>query len=230
MTETTSTRALIGARQMTVPIPPLDVSVQGDTMEWEAQGPDTQWQILDQNGNFAYYTYVDTSGYNMDDLTIMFEGIGQLQSGSTSLTGVPSCRMLIVDMLTTQSLGTKVTELLTICNNLRFGNFVPGSLVSDVDFEMVQYGRFREYVGITQGTAVQDVYAPVTDTQFGSLEATTADKLHVYRFIILNGFFIQEILPIMRIHETRFVINARIEKEADIPYLFRQKRSFELQQ
>lgn len=230
MTESTSTRALTGIRQMTVPIPPLRAFVDGPTAEWRTTGADTQWEILDQLGNFAYSTYVDTSGYNMDDLTVMFESIGQLQAGTTNLTGVPSCRMLIVDMVTTQSLGANNAELLQVCNEIRLGNFVPGSLISDVDFEMVQYGRFREYLAVTQGTTVQDVYVPVSDSQFGSLEATTADKLHVYRFVVLEGFFIQEILPIMTIHETRFVINTRIEKEADIPYLFRQKRSFELQQ
>lgn len=230
MTETPSTRALTGPRQMTVPIPPLRAFIDGPTQEWRVTGAKTQWEILDQQGNFAYSTYVDTSGYNMDDLTIMFDSIGQLQAGTTNLTGVPSCRMLIVDMVTTQSLGANNIELLEICNQIRLGNFVPGSLLSNIDFEMVQYGRFREYLGVTQGTAVQDVYAPVSDTQFGSLEPTTADKLHVYRFVVLEGFFVQEILPFMTIHETRFVINTRIEQEADIPYLFRQKRSFELQQ
>ena len=225
-----STRALTGNRQMTVPIPTLRASFGGPSNLFEFDN-DTQWQMIDPLlGKFGYYTYVDTSGYNMDDLTIMFDSIGQLQAGTTNLTGVPQCRMLIVDLVTTQSLGTTVQEWDSLTNSISLANFVPGSLLSEYDFEMIQYGRFREYLPVTQGTAVSDVYAPISDNQFGSLESTTADKLHVYRFVILQGLFIQEVLPVLKVHETRFVMNTRIEQEADIPYLFRQKRSFELQQ
>lgn len=231
MTEKTSTRALTGIRQMTVPIPAQRLFYDVSTGDWEFQTPDTQWQVINpSSGTFGYHTYVDTSGYNMDELTIMFDSIGQLGGGRTSLSFLPNTRILFVDLVTTQSLGLNPADWDTICEAIRLSNIYPGSPNSEFDFEHIQYGRVREFLPVTQGTTLSDVYAAISDDQFGSLSATTADKLHCYRFVILTGFLPGENAPTFYIPETRFVMNTNIVKEDDIPYLYRQKRSFELQQ
>ena len=79
---------------------------------------------------------------------------------------------------------------------------------------------------MTQGTAVQDVYSNVSDQQFGSLGATTADKIWIYRFIILLG--IPSDGAAVKCPPFRPVLDINVEAESENAFMMRQKRSYEL--
>ena len=229
--EKTSTRALTGKRSMSLFVPRLQYVWEPMGAQWVKASPGDQWRIVNDFLGWSYSSYIDTSGYNMDDLTIMFDSIGQLEGGRSQFAGQSSARIQVVDLVMTQAISEDEEQ--NIMFEIRNSNIVPGSFLSALpyDWEMVQYGRFREYIATTVATGAQDVYAQVTDNQFGSLEPTTADKLHVYRFVILVGW-----TPLegegytIRMPSSRTVVNAEIVKEKDLSFMMRQKRSFELKQ
>tara|TARA_Y100000401_G_scaffold13014_1_gene8879 strand:+ start:201 stop:899 length:699 start_codon:yes stop_codon:yes gene_type:complete len=229
--EKTATRALTGNRSMSVFVPRLQYVWDSLAATWNADGANTQWRLVDDFLGWSYSTYIDTSGYTRDELTIMFESIGQLEAGRTQFTNQSSARLHVVDLVLTQAISEDEEQ--QIMTEMRNSNIFPGSFLSALpyDWEMVQYGRFREYLATTVATGAQDVYAPVADNQFGSLEPTTADKLHVYRFVMLVGWTpADNTTYTIRIPSSRMVTNTDIVKETDLSFMMRQKRSFELSQ
>ena len=104
---------------------------------------------------------------------------------------------------------------------------IPGFKTSDNEWDQVIFGRFREFLPVSQGTAVSDVYAPVSDQQFGSLGATTADKIWIYKFIIVVGL-IQGVGSTIRCPASRAVLDIDVQQEPTDAYMMRQKRSYEL--
>ena len=103
----------------------------------------------------------------------------------------------------------------------------PGSLNSRDDWSQVQFLRFREFTGITQGGNVTDVFASVNDQQFGSMEPTTADKIWLYKIVVIVGVP-SDPFSQLRFPSSRAVMDIRVIDEPDLTYLFRQKRSYEL--
>ena len=226
--EKTSTRALTGQRMMHKNLPRLE-------MEWDpAAGgfailttfPDNVlgWQ---KAGPFTHYIedYFDTSGYTMDFLTTMPMSSYVQEAGRYQVTFPGTLRMLVLDLITTE----RINDIATFAGQI-VGNEFPSFTESTDDFSQLIYGRFREFTGITQGTAVQDVFAPVSNQQFGSLEATTADKLWIYKLVIMLGIPQDPDQNLSRAYfpGSRFILNAEIVKEGDLPFMMRQKRSYEL--
>ena len=220
--EKTSTRALTGQRMMHKSIDDLFLAWNPLTGQYDTPpGFENQWI---KSAPYTHYieTYFDTSGYSMDFLTTMPLSAYVQEAGRYQVTFPSTTRMLVLDLITTE----RISDIPTFALDLENNNF-PSFQESTMDFSQIIYGRFREFTGITQGTTVQDVFAPVSNQQFGSLDGTTADKLWIYKFVIVLGIPQGDISE-LRFPASRFILQADIVKEADLPFMMRQKRSYEL--
>ena len=221
--EKTATRALTGNRQLHKSFQPLvmawdplqsiyiiDSSISST---WKAAGLNTHYQE----------TYFDTAGYTRDMLTLQPITAYVQEAGRYQMTAPGTQRLLVVDLITSE----RISNVTTFTTNLVNNNEMPGFPNTTVDFTQVLFGRMREFLPVTQATNVQDVIAPTSDQQFGSLEATTNSKLWIYKIIINIGLPSSEIAQI-RYPSSRILLQATIMKEDELPFMMRQKRSYEL--
>lgn len=229
MSEGKSTRALTGPRQLHKSYTGLYMLrelIGGPFVFSNVLNDKNSWRFIDPtNTLLGVYVedYFDTSGYTRDYLTTMptqalFQEVGRWQ-----FTDTPTGRLLVLDMLTTD----RIDDPIGFANKFRNRNLGIQSFPNTTnEWSQVIYGRFREYIGLTQGTAVQDVFSNVSDQQFGSLGATTSDKIWIYRFIIISG------LPgdtaQIKAPAFRPVLDINVEAESEDAFMMRQKRSYEL--
>lgn len=211
--EKDTTRALTGQRILNMPISNYlgirtAIGWAGDKM-WRPVG------IAGANGVCAE-TYFDLSAYELDDLTLIPQLI-QLQDGlpyfsqqseSLEVYDVVSQERLDPDDFVTYSLA---------------GDY-PSSPGSKEDWSQILMcnTRFMTPQGDFQ---YADLMLPATQGSFGSSEPTAVQKLWLYRIVLVRGGTENSTLYIPA---TRFVLGAEIVKEADLPYMMRLKRSYEL--
>lgn len=173
------------------------------------------WQVLDVK-MAVQRSYFDLSGYNKPSLTTFFQGIDfQYAAPPTSDDG----RIQIHDFITTEYLTG--SELSTVFNaDIKSG---PGYSASTLNMEQVIYARNRTYSwpGIPDPGSLS---IPIHGIDlWGTCNATTADKLHITRVLVFGSFSKSAMVP-----DVNVVVTAIIGKEKTLPYLMRQKRSFEL--
>ena len=222
--EKTATRALTGNRQMHKSFQPLIAVYNQLTGSYDLEPTQSASWIAGANG-FYQETFFDTDGYSRDMLTLMPITAYVQEAGRYNLTYPGSQRLLVVDMITTERISDKGAFIIDLVNN----NNMPGFPNTTVDFTQVMFGRMREFAPITQATSVQDICAPTSDQQFGSLEPTTATKLWIYKFVIVLGLPTDpELGPTLRYPSSRIVLQSTIVKEDELPFMMRQKRSYEL--
>jgi hypothetical protein len=212
---------------MSIPMQPLSAAYNPDLAAWFINRPDviTMWQPLDQLRQPGFYieNYFDTSGYTNDKLTVFTENAFIQEAGRYQHSFPGNARWLVVDLIMTERIDdvTEMAAELVDSNTL-----IPGTSNSTDDWNQVIFGRLREFTGITQANAVQDVFAPVSDQQWGSLEPTTADKLWTYKILLITG--IPDTLSQIKYPASRVVMNTEVRREDDMAYMMRQKRSYEL--
>ena len=230
------TGALTGLRLMTKefmnykwswvdgPRPGNPLHASYDINDWVIGGGTQAW--------LSSETYIDLSGYNRDDLTTFPNQISVQESGSfrmaedgeSSETGA-----IVLDIITEERLpddGTfKFSDLVA---NLLNEETAPGFHLGPLEFQQIIYGRMRMFGhDLTVWTPTQGNLTLLNETQFGSGSPTTAAKLWCTRIVIplgeylLDGSFV--IIP-----AARYIVSATIGKEADLEYLMRLHRSYEL--
>lgn len=225
--EKTSTRALSGSRRLNKPIPRLSVDYDPATGEWDSpQQGGKSW--LPVPGAFASWyveDYLDTSGYTRDELTTVPRAIYTQQAGRVNFAQPGNTRLIVFDMVLTE----RLTDLTGFVAEFTATNSrIPGFPTSTYDWTQVMYGRYRQYTGINQAAAIQDVLGLVQDDAFGSLEATTADKLWTYKIVILLGIPGATGVATLNVPPSRIIADVDIVKEGDLEFMMRQKRSYEL--
>ena len=204
--------ALSGEKLMTMMVPEYDGTY---TTEWSNhktwQGPST--------GNVVFNeTYIDTSGYELDDLTV-FPMNALLQDPGLTLSSATAGVIQVLDIITQSRLSITDTLADMIENN------VPGMFLSEVDFSQIIWGQYRIFLGQETFGAGANVFLPANGSLFGSGEPTTAGRLWCYRIIITVGANETDTL---QIPASRFILNSVVAKEEELPFLMRQKRSYEL--
>lgn len=224
---TVATRTLSGSRRMSIPMQPLNASYNSDLAAWFINRPDvtTMWQLLDPIRQSGFYIedYFDTSGYTNDKLTVFTENAFIQEAGRYQHTFPGNGRWLILDLIMTE----RIDNVSDLAVELVSSNTaIPGTSNSTDDWNQVIFGRLREFTGITQAATVQDVFAPVSDQQWGSLEPTTADKLWTYKIVLILG--IPDALSQIKFPASRVVMNTEVRREDDMAFMMRQKRSYEL--
>lgn len=161
-------------------------------------------------------SYFDLSGYNKPSLTTFFQGIDFQYAAFPTSTDVNT---QVYDFITTEFLSD--TELTTVFNaTIKSG---PGFAVSTLNMEQIIYARRRSYSwpGVADPGSIN---IPLHSVDlYGTCNATTADKLHITRVLVFGTAGKEAMVP-----DVNVVVTAIIGKEKELPYLMRQKRSFEL--
>jgi len=222
-TEKTATRALTGNRQLQKSFQPLVMGWDPLSSTYTIDSTvSSTWKTAGLNGHYQE-TYFDTAGYTRDMLTLQPLTAYVQEAGRYQMPFPGNQRLIVVDLITTERIPSVATFITNLINN----NEMVGFPNTTVDFTQVQFGRMREFLPVTQGTTTQDVIAPTSDQQFGSLEATTNDKLWIYKIVINIGLPSDD-FAMVRFPSSRMVLQATIMKEDELPFLMRQKRSYEL--
>jgi len=177
-------------------------------------------------------TYIDLSGYNRDDLTTFPNQISIQESGSFRMVedgASTETGAMVLDIITEERLpddGTsKFQDLVT---NMVINETAPGFHLGPLEFQQIIYGRMRMFGhDNTVWTATQGNLTLLNETQFGSGSPTTAAKLWCTRIVIPLGEYLLEGSFIV-IPAARYILSATIGKEADLEYLMRLHRSYEL--
>jgi len=177
---------------------------------------DGEWIML-----VPYYavqrSYFDLSGYTKPSLTTFFQGVDfQYAAPPQSDDG----HIQVYDFITTEFLSD--AELInSLTANISSG---PGFSPSTLNMEQIIYARRRSYAwpGILPAPGDPSIPIHAVDL-WGTCNATTADKLHITRVCVFGdgGKF-------ANIPDVNVVVTAIIAKEKELPYLMRQKRSYEL--
>ena len=221
--EKTATRALTGNRQLHKSFQPLVMAWDPLASVYEIDSTiSSTWKRSGLNTHYQE-TYFDTAGYTRDMLTLQPLTAYVQEAGRYQMTFPGTQRLLVVDLITTE----RISNVATFASDLVNNNEMPGFLNTTVDFTQVIFGRMREFLPVTQATSVQDVCAPTSDQQFGSLEATTNSKLWIYKIVINIGLPTEDFAQI-KYPSSRMVLQATIMKEDELPFMMRQKRSYEL--
>jgi len=176
------------------------------------------WATLDNllTPTFVNRTYYDLSGYSQDFLTSFFQGVDIQESyppfGSAACT--------IVDMVTTEFVDD--ATLLAAYKYTTGDGDLPGFPRSTFNMEQVIFGRTRTY---TSNTTWGDI-AIQGESNWGTCAAATADKIHITRVVFSSttggSGFSSHIPP------CAYVMAIIVAEEDELPFLMRQKRSYEL--
>lgn len=228
----TSTRALTGMRQLTKQIPYAHYS--WDATKWiPVTGPGTEknvqgsgWKNIPSiyNCAIANESYIDLSGYELDDLTTVLRSVKVQDPGVYLFSGADKV-FQVYDMLSTERLSE--LELGNIVNNHRVLIMSgPGMPQGPLDRDQIPFGLYRMFTHNSSNLGLPELMINARTSRFGSGEPIAVQKLWVYRLVIMID---QPAGPqTITIPASTFVINAQIVQEDEIPYFFRLKRSYEL--
>jgi len=210
---------------------------------WEQAVSPAPWQ--DSQGGWLWgggvqgwissETYFDLSGYNRDDLTTFPSSISVQESGSFRIvedTASVRTGAIVLDMITEERFdvsGAAHLKFYDIVTNMWNNETAPGFNLGPLEFQQIIYGRMRMFGhDNTVWTTTQGNLTLLNETQFGSGSPTTASKLWCTRIVIPLGQFTVTPATFIIVPASRYVMSATIGKEADLTFLMRQKRSYEL--
>ena len=188
------------------------------------------WIKLGGNNAFSMYCeeYIDLNGLQIEDESIFFDGITATSpyppiiAGKTSGTPNPpaGASLLIADII------TSVPLVLDDYNQWAMDWFAGiGYKDSQYDFEHVIYYRSQTW---STDVDYQGFICNLTNqSQSGSGMPTASDRLYCYRFVIWTT---QVQNARVSIPPLRFVLAVTPKKESELEYIYRLKRSYELQQ
>lgn len=203
----------------------LDKTLHGVRISTDPSGIVTlvegNWDVLDLQRMAIQRSYFDLSGYNKPGLTIFFQGIDFQYADSPTSDLIAPSRLHVYDFITTEYLSDD--ELTTTLHaDIKSG---PGFSASTLNMEQVIYGRDRTY-SWPGAPDPGSLSIPLHSANlWGTCNATTADKLHITRAVVFSG---EVPSADTMVPDVNVVITAIIGKEKRLPYMMRQKRSYEL--
>jgi len=174
-----------------------------------------QWVVVAGTTNAAVQrSYFDLSGYNMKSLTTFVQGVEFQEPGP--LAGNDNTNEFL-EILSTEYLND--SEIAAFLAGTGFNG--PGYSLSTNNMDQILYARRRTYV---LNNTITPVIPSLHHTgMWGTANAITSDKVHITRIITTST-----IDSITYVSDTNVVMVAIISKEKTLPYLMRQKRSYEL--
>lgn len=213
----TSSRALTGPRVLTKGIE----EYTGTYVDGSGFPAYKNWKPSTSGFSLMHESYFDLSGYARDYLTLVPSGVNLQDGGYYVTTGSsPLTGMFVIDIVSQERLthDDVETQWLTLYN-------LSGQPETEQDFEQIVYGKFRWLAPTLNNTYVNGL-TPMSQGLFGSSSPTTVQKLWCYRFLIYTT---QDATgDAIACNATRFLLGATVIKEDDLPFLMRQKRSYEL--
>ena len=165
--------------------------------------------------------YFDLSGYNMDSLTTFFQGV-DMQYAGPPYTSEPLV-LEVIEYITTEYLDdaeliATLAPALAITGKFSGSGFFPSTL----NQSQIVYARRRTY---NTTTLNNDPALPALTSVdvWGTCSAATSDKLHITRVMVAGTVSTNYNVP-----DVNVVVAAVIAQEDELPFLMRQKRSYEL--
>ena len=171
------------------------------------------WQLVGTNA-LVQRSYFDLSGYGLKDLSVFFQSV-EIQepahiSGNDNFNTV--VELITTEFVSDAEVANMSTAILNGC----------GFSTSTMSMEQVVYGRRRLFYQKSPATTPVIPFMH-SMTTWGTCSATTADKLHITRI-----FTTSTVASISQLYDANFVVGIVVAKEAELPFLMRQKRSYEL--
>jgi hypothetical protein len=187
-----------------------------------------EWFKIGPNNFFTIGTeqYIDLKGLAIDDMSVFFDAITTqttippvIEGKVTGVNPPAGASIVLHDIITSVPLAIN-DELASV--ELPNGIGYNGS---QYDFEHVIYYRAQTYS--TDVDFGGNLCQLVSSTQSGSGMPTASDRLYCYRFV---QWTTQVTNARVTIQPVRYVLAVTPRKESDLEYIYRLKRSYELQQ
>ena len=173
------------------------------------------WSVIPGLPNWAVQRdYFDLSGYQLEDLSVFFQGI-EMQEPLPVLGDGQSPS--IIEIISTEYISD--AEILATTAVPMSG---PGFSTSTNNMEQIVYGRRRIYYQKAPLTTPVIPFLHSVNT-WGTCAATTADKLHITRILHSTSSDATTYVP-----DVNVVVAIIVAQEETLPFLMRQKRSYEL--
>jgi len=175
-----------------------------------------QWvKVAGSNNAAVQRDYFDLSGYNMESLTTFVQGVEIQDPGP--LAGNDAANELI-EIVSTEFISD--SEIVAFITGSGFSG--PGYSLSTNNMDQVIYARRRMYYLVQPPTTPVIPFLHSTN-RWGTANALTSDKVHITRILITTTIDSETYVS-----DTNVVMMAVIAKEKELPFLMRQKRSYEL--
>ena len=205
--------ALEGERTLSMMVPPY--SGARGASSWSASGG---WETVAATDILVFHSWFDVSGYTADDLTLFPLGV-TLQDPGYYRSSNATVPLAVVDIISTETITPEEAYAWITANAM------PGMIGTTSDWNQIIWGQYRTMLGQATFQAAQTEFLTARAGLFGSGSPTTAEKIHCYRFLILEGALEPDTLSVPA---SRFVLSAIIAGEDEKAFLMRQKRSYEL--
>jgi len=173
------------------------------------------WRTVDGTTLVAVQRdYFDLSGYNRDRLTTFISGVEMQEPGP--LAGSDDNNQLL-EIISTERITD--ADIAAFTNISGFSG--PGFSMSVENMDQVVYGRRRLYTSDANITPV--IPKLWHSSTWGTATGVTCDKLHLTRILITST-----VSSVTFVSDINVVLAVIVAKEDDLPFLMRQKRSYEL--
>ena len=166
---------------------------------------------------YVQRSYYDLSGYNMGFLTSFFQGIEVQEEFGV----FGDMQGYLIEIISTERLDNASVTGAAIEDPAATLD-LPGFPLSTYDQSQIVYARLRNYVTSTTWGKV----GLFSQSMWGTCQAATADKVHVTRI-----WYCDPLLPpaaVANLPPCNIVSGILVAKEEELPFLMRQKRSYEL--
>ena len=183
-----------------------------------------QWQSIDNKAMCYNESYIDLSGYELEDLTVAPISVTVQDPGiymSTTSTDV----FAMYDIVSMERLSE--TDLATIKVGMTdIQQSAPGMPLGPLDRAQIIYGNFRLFAKNSNVTGLSSLMLNARSVRFGSGNPTAVQKLWCYRICVFVATPADDETVV--IPASTFVLNVDVVKEGELPYMMRLKRSYEL--
>ena len=185
---------------------------------------DSQWEGVDDKAMCFAESYIDLSGYELDDLTVAIVDARVQDPGVYTYSGNEDI-FICYDIFSQERLSLDDLKLIKSNHTLTTMNG-PGMPDGPLDRSQIVFGLSRVFARNANVTGLPTLMLNARTVRFGSGNATAVQKLWVYRIIV----FLQtpQDNDKLLIPAATMVLIADVVKEDELPYMMRLKRSYEL--
>jgi len=169
---------------------------------------------------FVNRQYIDLAGWSAEELTMFTVGVDIQKDGTPFATNIACPLITVYDYLTTR----KITD--NEIAQLYPAGVTPSFLDSTLDLMQCIYAE-RQSLAINQ--QVGGTYINVDGATFGSGNPSAQDKLHWTRIILTTFSGAEEPNGNLRVSSTNLLVQATTDKEKDLVWMERLRRSYVLQ-
>jgi len=171
-------------------------------------------------------TSIDLTKMEMDKDTLFPIGVAVQDPGIYVSSEATNKSMVVIDLITTKKIDPSLIVNFSGFHIDDLTGSMFGMMGSSDDQTQILYGQYRLMTGNANLPALADTLRTEWANNFSSGEPTAVDRLHCYRIVQIFGNADTQ----MYVPASRFYLSAVIDKEPDLEYMMRLKRSYELDQ